>query len=319
MATGAVVEQHGRARTEAVATVRATVASTVTKVRTEMRAELAAGAGAPAIAIVPADRVAHSRISTAVAVLARDSGAATLDDASRPPAVVTPVFRDGATPGDTATRRRDIVGYRVVPLALQPTLADLQPLNGGLVVRGPHRMVANSPSPPPPGALSYAVDMDITGSPGWVVQAWLPDPGRSGRGLAVGAGNPRAVRGARRRHRLPAAPRRRSRRPVTRARARPRPGHRPGAGDAGEPRPGRGGARGLGTPGATAWPWPGSACPPRARTARRPLFTWGTPPDPAVRPFVAQPDRLGARRDLALALTRGGRTLGILRIVAGEP
>ena len=182
MAAAALVDQRDRARTETIATVRATVASAVTKVRTEIRNELAAGAGSAAIAVVPAGRVARSRISTAVAVLARDSGAATLDDSTRPATIVIPVYRGARTPTNTTARRTAIVSYRVVPLALQPTLADLQPLSGGLVVRGPHHLVASAPSPPPPGALTYAVDMDLTGSPGWVVQAWLPAPGIPGVG-----------------------------------------------------------------------------------------------------------------------------------------
>ncbi len=317
MAAGALVDQRDRARTEAIASVRAIVATTATKVRTEVRAELAAGAGSAALAIVPAGHVAHSRISTAVAVLARDSGAATLDDSARPAAIVIPVYRGTSTPADTATRRTDIVSYRVVPLALQPTLADLQPVSGGLVVRGPHRLIASAPSPPPPGALTYAVDMDLTGSPGWVVQAWLPVPGIPAAGwlwavviLAVFAGVAGAIGFLQHRDAVHSARIRALERdrvlvtglaPVMQASL-----------DLGEVAPAMSAhlADGLSLAGL-------SLSSPRDR-GETPLFSWGTPPDESVRPFVAQPDRVAPGRTLALGLTRGGRTLGVLRIVAGQ-
>ncbi|HEY8301454.1 MAG TPA: HAMP domain-containing sensor histidine kinase [Jatrophihabitans sp.] len=317
MAVGAVVGEHDRARADAIATVRANVASTVTKVRTEVRTELAAGGGGAAIEVVPAGRVAHARISPAVAVIARDSGAATLDDSARPPAIVVPVYRSGSTPPDTAARRSEIVGYRVVPLALQPTLAALQPISGGLVVRGPHRLVASAPQPPPPGSLGYGVDMDITGSPGWVVQAWLPDPGVPGVAwlwaaaiLAVFAGLAGAIgflqhRNAAHTARLRTLERDRALvtglAPVMQASL-----------DLGEVAPAVSAhlADGLALAGL-------SLSSPRER-GETPLFSWGSPPDRSVRPSGAQPDRLARGETLALGLTRGGRTLGVLRIVAGS-
>ena len=254
-----------------------------------------------------------------VAVAARDCGAAT--STTRP---VRPrsSCRSSAAARRPATRPPGaaIVDYRVVPLALQPTLADLQPVDGGLVVAARTALVASAPKPPPPGALSYAVDMDLTGSPGWVV-----------RGVAAGARALRpsawlwALASSRCSAQLaaviahPAAPRRRLRRAAAHARTRPRlvTGLAPvmqASLDLGEVAPAVSShlSDGLALAGLSL-STPGD-------DGEKQLFAWGTRARrrPCARSSVPA-DRLGAGETLAISLTRGGRTLGVLRVVAGEP
>src|SRR5690348_8729501 len=123
-----VLHARADARTKTMSTVRAVVASSVTKVRTELRNELAAAGAGDAIATVPPNKLAGAPMSAAVAITARDAGTATLDDTGKRAVIVVPVYRGGAVPPTTAARRAAIEAYRVVPLMLQPTLADLQPI-----------------------------------------------------------------------------------------------------------------------------------------------------------------------------------------------
>ena len=313
-----IVHLRNDARTETTSSVRAVVASTVTKVRTEVRNEFAAASGGEASATVPANKLAGAPMSLAVAITARDSGAATLDDTAHRASIVVPIYRGGTVPATTAARRAAIEAYRVVPLALQPTLADLQPLSGGLVVKGPNALVAAAPGGAPSDAITYQVDMDITGSPGWVVQGWLPDPGTPGvawlwaLGLfALFAAGAAAFAVVQRREAAASARLRtieRDRVLVTGMASVVQ-----GSLDLGEVVPAFSShlADGLRLSGL-------SLSTPGDRGDTQ-VFAWGVTPDPDVRPAVTTPDRLLSGETLAIALSRGGRMLGTLRIVAGDP
>jgi signal transduction histidine kinase len=50
----------------------------------------------------------------------------------------------------------------------------------------------------------------------------------------------------------------------------------------------------------------------------RQLFAWGEPPDPHTAPTAKTPDALAQGETFALSLARGGRVLGVLRVVAGS-
>jgi signal transduction histidine kinase len=311
-----VLDQRARARQATDLGLRATVASTVSQVRTELRDELASAASQTSVESVPANPGDHAPISRDAAITARDSGTPTLDDTARPASIIVPVYRAGAPVTTTTQRRAALTGFRVVPLRLQPVVEQLAPSSGGLVVRGPTRRVAADPAPAPAGTRTYAVDMDLTGFPGWVVQSWAADPGTPGTawlsalgllvlfvviGLALaGLINREAAATARRR----TLERDRSLvtglAPVLQASL-----------DVGEVVPAVSShlvqgltlaGLSLSTPGATG---------------ERQLFAWGQLPDPTVRPMGSAPHQLPAGSTLAIALTRGGRTLGILRIVAG--
>lgn len=307
-----------QARTDAAAEVRATVATTVSPVRTELRSELAAAVGRSAERVVPAARLAAAPISTTAAITARDTGTVTLDDTAHPAAMIVPQYRTGTTPADTAARRAAIVAYRVVPLTLAPVLATLQPLSGGLVVRGPDTLVAAAPAPPPAGAITFGADMDITGSPGWVVQSWVAAPGVPGVAwlwallvFAVFAALAAALAVLQRRE------------AAATTRLRTIENNRTvfsglasvlqSSLDLGEVAPALAAhlSDGLQLAGLSL-ALPGDH-------GERQVFAWGTAPDASVRPVTSMPNSLAAGDTLAIALTRGGRTLGVLRVLAGRP
>ena len=53
-------------------------------------------------------------------------------------------------------------------------------------------------------------------------------------------------------------------------------------------------------------------------TGERQVFGWGVAPDATVSPLPTPPERLESGETFALSLTRGGRVLGVLRVVCGE-
>lgn len=310
--------EHDQAHDSAAAGVRATVASTVSSVRTELRNELAAAGGRVAERVVPAAQVADAPISMTAAITARDTATVTLDDTARPPAMIVPEYRGGVTPADTAARRALIVSYRVVALTLKPVLATLQPLTGGLAVRGPDTLVAAVPAPPPAGAITYGADMDITGAPGWVVQSWAPEPGIPGVGwlwalliLAAFAAVSVVLALLQRREAASAARLRTIER--NRALFTGLASVLQSSLDLGEVAPALAAhlSDGLQLAGL-------SLALPGDRGERQ-VFGWGTPPESNSRPVASVPDSLAAGDTLAIALTRGGRILGVLRVLAGRP
>jgi signal transduction histidine kinase len=313
-----IIDQTGNARTKAEARVREGVATAVTKVRTEIRNELSAAPQGDAVRTVVADHLTGAPISADTAITARDSGAPGLDDTTRLASIIVPVYRGGAIPSSTQARRAAIVSYRVVPLTLRPTLMQLHPSGGGLNVLGPDRLVTSAPKAAPSGALTYGVDMDLTGFPGWIVQAWVPSPGTPGVAWlwALAALVVAAVAAA-----VIATLLRRS----TAAEARLRTLHRDRALvtglapvmqaslDLAEVAPAMSAqlCDGLELAGLSL-SMPGES-------GEKQLFVWGTTPDVTVRPVATSAQRLASGQTLAIALTRGGRTLGVLRVVAGVP
>ena len=310
----------GDARTQADAQVRAQVAQSVTLVRTEIRNQLsAAPAGGQRGDIqVPASDIGRGPMSLDAAITARDGGAATLDDTVKRASIVVPLYRGGRTPTSTAQRRVDSTGFLIVPLTLRPLLIQLDGTGSGLGVRGPSHDVATYPGAAPAHARSYAVDMDITGSPGWDVVAWKPDPGIPGFAwfwagallvLFAGIGGVLALlvrRNAAAADRIAALEHDRAvvtgLAPVLQASL-----------DVGEVVPAVSSHLGA------SLMLRGLSLSTPHEGGERPLFIWGDTPDDSVPARVTRPERLEAGETVAVALTRGGRALGILRIVAGEP
>lgn len=315
-----VLTARQQARTEADSAVRARVATTVTQLRTELRSELAAATAGTAQAgpIVPFADLATAGLSLDTAIQARDSGTTLLDDTATPPAMIVPVFGPGSTPQTTAQRRADLVGFRRVPLQVGPVVARLADTQGGLIVRGPDRIVSAFPRTAPAGASTFGVDMDLSGSPGWRVEAWLPAPGTPGAAwfwalgvmlVAVAAGVAGGV--LVRRERSTDARRRQLERdralvnglaPVLQASL-----------DLGDVLPSVSShlREGMDLAGV-------SLTAPTERGERQ-LFASGVQPDDSVQPTARPPDGLEPGATFALPLTRGGRLLGVLRVVAGAP
>jgi signal transduction histidine kinase len=314
-----IANQRELAQLQSDKSVRATVSTAVTQVRTEVRNELSAAAAAEQAGdkTFSVATIAQSSASPDHVIDARDTGTAVLDDIGRPASIIVPLYRPGQPHGTTAERRAAISGYRIVALALRPTATSLVPEGGGLVVQGPNRMVLAVPTPAPHGARVFGVDMDLTGSPGWVVQGWLPDPGTPGItwfwivGLLALFGAVSAALAILVRHEAAASARQRQMErerslvtglaPVLQASL-----------DIGEVVPAVSShlVEGLSLAGL-------SLTTP-SDSGERPVFSWGTPPDVTVAPTVIRPAVLASGSTYALSLTRGGRVMGILRVRAGE-
>jgi signal transduction histidine kinase len=315
-----IANQRQRAQLQADASVRASVALAVTQVRTEVRNELSAAAAVPTAAdvTIPVAQAATSAASPDGLIQARDTGAATLDDTAKPASIIVPIYAAGQSHGTTAQRRAAISSYRLVPLALRTVLTGLAPEHGGIAVEGPNRPVIAVPSAAPASARTFAVDMDLTDSPGWVVAGWVPGPGTPGItwfwivGFLAVFGAVSVALAILLRREVAATSRQtqmeRERSLVT--------GLAPvlqASLDIGEVVPAVSShlVQGLSLAGL-------SLSTP-SDSGERQVFSWGTPPDASVRPSVTRPAHLDSGITYALSLTRGGRVMGILRVRAGEP
>jgi signal transduction histidine kinase len=109
--------------------------------------------------------------SPAAAALARDTGAPALDDAMGG-VVVTPVY-DPAGPTTVAERREDLVGFAVTPLDLGPTMETAATGSAWLTVAGPTGTV-ESVGDRPEHAVGVEIDLDESGAPGWILEAAVP-------------------------------------------------------------------------------------------------------------------------------------------------
>ena len=314
-----ILDQRHRALLQADLDVRANVATAVTQVRTEVRNELSAAPDAPVTGArtVPVSAVGSVSVSTINVIQARDTGAATLDDVARPASIIVPIYRAGQPAATTAERRQAITGYRVVPLTLRAVLTGLAPDRGGLTVSGPDRSILAVPAAPPKGSRTFSVDMDLTGSPGWVVGSWTPNPSTPGItwfwvvGLMAVFAAVSAVLAMLLRREAQALKRQRQMErerslvtglaPVLQASL-----------DIGEVVPAVSShlVQGLSLSGLSL-STPGDS-------GERQVFGWGTPPDPTVLPSVSRPAILETGHTFAVSLTRGGRVMGVLRVVAGE-
>jgi signal transduction histidine kinase len=315
VAAGLVVgyqQQHDRLGADARARAAAAVAvAQVESALAQHAAEAVTGAGTTG-ATIATDAVGI-RVSPARAAQARDTGRPTLDDGATPPAVVAPIYRDGAPLTDTAARRRALTGYRVVPLNLDTAVSDGR--EGGVVVRGPSGIVAGAPRLPG-DAHAFTVDLDLARAPGWTVQTWVPRPGpnRAGWWLLgiLACFGTLAAAGVTLVRRWDLARRRQTEverqhalvtglAPVVQTSL-----------DLGEVIPA------MSAHLANSLSLRGLSLATDTAGARREMFSWGQTPDATVPPGPT-PGRLDPGHTHALSLTRAGRTLGVMRIVAGVP
>lgn len=316
-----VADQRQRARMNAEATVRATVASAVASVGADLQAQVTRWTGPGAdgdAALRPAASVEGLPNLLPTAVRARDTGLPQLADLADPPSVVVPVYAGTTEPRTTDERRSALTGYRLVPLALGPVLARLAPADGGLEVRSPARTVAATAGEAPTGAVSFATGVVLPQAAGWTVVAWVPGPGTppvtwvwllgvvvlfTGLGALAGVARLRWLAAEERRTRL-------SRQqslvsglaPLVQASL-----------DLGQLAPA------VSSHLVKTLSLAGVSLSVPSEAGERPLFSWGTPPDTSVLPPRKPPDLLDRGRTFAVSLTRSGRILGVLRVVAGEP
>jgi len=299
-----------RARTDAA--VRADAAANVAPVGAAIRAQLASATLTGGTS-VPLGGELAAHLSPEAVVLARDSGAATIDDGMSPPEIVVPLYSGSTPPQSTAGRRALLTGYRVVPLSLASALSGTQSYASSFEVLGPsgHRHQ-------PAGARGVAAPLDVGGATGWVLHAWQPTKGiATGSWLIVaalvlaGAARVLVMRRARQWMRAATAHQHRLERqtslvsglaPIVQASL-----------DLGEVIPAATYhlANGLQLAGLSL-----SAPSP---TGERQLFAWGEVPDSSTMPPSRVPDRLDVGETFALPLARGGRIIGMLRLIAGTP
>jgi len=311
-----LIGARDKARTDADAEARADAASVVAEISAAFRAKVSAAAFASGTTI-PAGALGTSSVDPATAIEARDAGTPTLDDTSRPPSIVVPLYGTATPPTTTEARRAALVGYRAVPLDLSAELTAATPQGGGLVLHGPARAVHSEPGPVPSGVRSYRAPLDVGGAPGWYLEAWERSGGISAQtwlvclGLLLACGALSALLVLDRRH----AEQSRERQdqlerdgmlvsglaPVVQASL-----------DLGEVIPAATShlVQGLDLTGLSL-SVPGPA-------GERQLFAWGEPPDPRTVPTARTPDTLAQGETFALSLARGGRVLGVLRVVAGS-
>ena len=299
--------------------VRAATAASLTDVTAALRTALtSAAAGGPSAATLSVADAGKGAAGADTLIEARDSGQPVLDDTADPPAVVVATYGSATPPTDSTERRATVTGYRIVPVSIGASIADLAPAGGGLAVVGPHRVVATEPGPQPSGVRSFAVAIDAAVAPGWQLVVWQRSPGTPGvawfgtialLGLALAVSTHLTLRAQREEA-------------ATAVRERLERDSRLIAGLA----PIVQGSLDLATvvPAAVAHLAEGLGLEGLSLTRpldgrERALFAWGRAPDPAVNPPAVLPDELPAHATFAVPLSRGGRVLGILRVVAGEP
>lgn len=148
-------------------------AEAVTRVAEDIRAttssataEASAGPGAPDLAATLPEGLAEL-----TAVRARDSAQPLLDDSGE--GVVVVASYDTAVPPATVQERRDhVTSYVVVPLELGATLQMLKTSGGGIAVAGPDRQVLSIPSARPSDAAFETVELGPEAAPGWTLTVW---------------------------------------------------------------------------------------------------------------------------------------------------
>ena len=122
---------------------------------------------------IAVDNVEAAGIPTAAAVRARDTGAPVVEE-SGSGLIVAAVFEGGKVPESVAERRELVTAYRIVELRLTSALSPRRPDGGGIAVSGPERTVASLPGPAPEGAAPYTVQLSQRLAPGWTLTVWTP-------------------------------------------------------------------------------------------------------------------------------------------------
>lgn len=110
--------------------------------------------------------------SPSVAALARDTGAPVLDD-GHGGVVVAPLY-DPPAPTTVADRRAALVGFSLTPLDLGPTLDRVTGDTGAVTVAGPTSRVASAGTLPGDDGVEFEVDLRETRAPAWTLEATVP-------------------------------------------------------------------------------------------------------------------------------------------------
>ena len=314
-ATAVLLAGQHQSQLAAARDTRAAAADAVAPIVEELRTAMdsaAAGAGTRALTGAGA---ASAGIDDATATRARDLGMPVLDDSGEG-LVVVATYDTASLPATVEERREHLRGLSVAPLHLAPILRRLQPAEGGISLAGPDRRVLSLPGSPPSSDAAYSVDLGPGPTTAWSVTLWLPPPTTPVGAWAIAAAlvlGGTATAGAIRRREIRAA---RSREEVRRAQAASATVAAMATVaqqslDLAEVLPAAAaqlsdsfGLKGL------------SLGAPSGHGERR-LFVWGETPGQGP---VAHglPAKVAAGETLGLALSRGGRIVGLLRVLAGR-
>jgi signal transduction histidine kinase len=312
-AAGVLGATGARSHTEAERDARTSAASAVPSVADAVRGALTAAASGAGVGA----RQADATVPASVQSRARDLGTPVLDDSTGAGTIVVARYAGTAPPVTSAARRLALVGFTVVPLDLKVVLQAQLATTGGLALVGPDRPVLQLPERQPGSAVSFAIAVSPTLAPGWSLVGWVPEPTRPRwawplalvlfvGGLVIArsvAGAARAVADqldSLRRTELTSATVAGLANVVQRSL------------DLAEVLPAAAsalsesfGLRGL------------SLSKPSATGERR-VFVWGDETDASIHPTSDLPAELPVAATMALTLTRGGRALGVLRVLAGR-
>jgi signal transduction histidine kinase len=178
-AVGVLLSARHVANLEAERQARASAADAVPAVSDTLRTALenAASGQDPTAKHVAIADVGSAGIASASVIQARDTGLPVLDD-SGDGVVVVAAYDQPTPPSDVQQRREHVVGYRVVPLALGSTLPGLQPPSGGISVAGPDRRVTTT-GDVSSSAHSYTVKLAPGLAADWSVTTWSVSKGIS--------------------------------------------------------------------------------------------------------------------------------------------
>ena len=113
-------------------------------------------------------------VDVTTAVRARDTGEPLLHESG---VVLVATYDSPAPPSGVAQRRAAFSELYVVPLHLEPTIDRLRPDDGGILVSGPERVVADIPGPAPADVTSYSASLSPALARSWTVTVWRPAPG----------------------------------------------------------------------------------------------------------------------------------------------
>lgn len=115
--------------------------------------------------------VADAGVTERVAIRVRDSGVPALDDAGTG-VVVTATYDGEGTPPTVSERRTRSIGFRVLALDLSGTLEKQRPGDGGLLLQGPQRTVSAAPAGAEPSGATVGLPLGSGAASGWSVVAW---------------------------------------------------------------------------------------------------------------------------------------------------
>ena len=159
-ALSAVLLGRELAHREAEGEVRAAAADAVAPVSDAIRTAIddAAVGRVSSARQVRIGNAGSAGISTTTAIRARDTGLPVLDDSGQG-AVVVAIYDTGVVPASVDERRTHVSTLRVVPLMIAPTMSGLAPQDGGISLSGPDRTVLSLPGAAPPDVPAYTAEI----------------------------------------------------------------------------------------------------------------------------------------------------------------